>query len=90
MPVKKYVFIDLILGVQTRNLQLAIQMIDIEKDFNFGNGEGKKDPNLVHLQRFHLIGPFGPDVTGYLIKGANQLKNLALTIGKVQFQVKCC
>jgi len=48
---------SLTLGVQTRNLQLAIQMIDIEKDFNFGNGEGKKDPNLVHLQRFHLIGP---------------------------------
>ena len=55
-------------------------MIDIEKDFNFGNGDGKTDPNLIHLQRFHLIGPFGPDVCGYIIKGATELNNLALTI----------
>ena len=70
----------IILGITTKSLLNAIHMIDIVKDFNFSNGDGKRDPNLTRLQRFHLIGPFGPDVCGYMIKGSNQLKNLALTI----------
>ena len=67
-------------GITTKNLITSILLIDVLKDFNIGNGDGKDDPDLRHLEQFHLVGPFGPEVTAYMIKGAAQLKNLALMI----------
>jgi len=72
----------LIIGINTKHLANALQLqtIDVIKDFNLENGDGKDDPELKHLELFHLVGPFGPDVTSYMIKGANHIKNLALVI----------
>ena len=59
---------------------LQVQEIDVIKDLNLSNGDGKDDPDLANLELFHLVGPFGPDVTKYILKGAKNLKNLALVI----------
>ena len=69
-------------GINTKQLANALQLqtIDVIKDFNLENGDGKDDPELKHLELFHLVGPFGPDVTSYMIKGAQHIKNLALVI----------
>jgi hypothetical protein len=64
----------LTLGITTRNLITSIQMIDIEKDFNIKNGEGKDDPLLSDLEYFHLSGPFGPEVVTYILKGKTGIR----------------
>ena len=74
--IQKY-FHSKITGINTKNLHLSthIQMIDVIKDFNLNNGEGKDDPDLTHLKLFHLVGPFGPEVTSYIIKGATLIED---------------
>lgn len=59
---------------------LHFHQIDIVNDFNLGNGDGKEDPELKNLELCHLHGPFGPEITSYMIKGAQDLKNLVLMI----------
>ena len=54
--------------------------IDVINDFNVGNGDSKSDPDLKHLEQLHLAGPFGAELTKYLIRGATNLKDLALLI----------
>ena len=56
------------------------QTVDVIKDFNFGNSDVNSDPKLTHLKRFHLAGPFGPDVTCYMLDGATQIDDLGLAI----------
>jgi hypothetical protein len=34
---------------------LQLQTIDVIKDFNLENGDGKDDPELKHLELFHLV-----------------------------------
>ncbi len=72
----------LVIGINTRMTihTLHLHQIDIINDFNLGNGDGKEDPDLKNLELFHLHGPFGPEVTSYLLKGAEKLTNLALLI----------
>ena len=79
--IQKY-FHSKITGINTKNLQLSthIQMIDVIKDFNLNNDEGKDDPYLTHLKLLHLVGPFGPEVTSYIIKGATLIEDLCLGI----------
>lgn len=74
-------FFLLLSGITTKNLLSSVHsMLDIVMDLNLSNGEGKDDPPMKHLEEFHLVGPFGSDVCSYIIKGAANLKNLALTI----------
>ena len=79
--IQKY-FHSKITGINTKNLHLSthIQMIDVIKDFSLNNGEGKEDPDLTRLKLFHLVGPFGPEVTSYIIKGATLIEDLCLGI----------
>ena len=69
-----------IFGITTRHLTTLINPIDVINDFNLGNGEGKDDPDLKHLEQLHLAGPFGAEIAKYLIKGAEHLHDLALLI----------
>merc|ERR1739848_619926 len=61
----------------------GIEMIEVIKDFNLKYGEGKDDPELTNLKLLNLAGPFGPDITSYLIKGAKLIDNLGLAINWV-------
>ena len=70
----------LIFGTTTKHLTHIIHPIDVINDFNLGNGEGKVDPDLKHLEQLHLSGPFGAEIAKYLIKGAQHLHDLALLI----------
>ena len=44
-------------GINTKHLANALQLqtIDVIKDFNLENGDGKDDPELKHLELFHLV-----------------------------------
>ena len=46
-----------IAGINTKHLANALQLqtIDVIKDFNLENGDGKDDPELKHLELFHLV-----------------------------------
>ena len=46
-----------ITGINTKQLANALQLqtIDVIKDFNLENGDGKDDPELKHLELFHLV-----------------------------------
>ena len=50
-------FLFLITGINTKHLANALQLqtIDVIKDFNLENGDGKDDPELKHLELFHLV-----------------------------------
>ena len=56
------------------------QTVDVIKDFNFGNSDVNGNQKLTHLKLFHLAGPFGPDVTCYMLEGATQIDDLGLAI----------
>ena len=50
-------FLFPITGINTKHLANALQLqtIDVIKDFNLENGDGKDDPELKHLELFHLV-----------------------------------
>lgn len=77
------------LGINTRMTihALHFHQIDIINDFNLGNGDGKVDPDLKHLELLHIHGPFGPEVTSYLIKG--KLMNSSATVVVIFLFSRC-
>ena len=50
---------------------------------NLENSEENDDQGLASLKLLHLAGPFGPEITSYLIKGAKFIDNLGLAINWV-------
>ena len=56
------------------------QMIDVINDFKLETIDGKDDPNLTNLELFHLVGPFRSEVACYIIKGAEDIKDLGLGV----------
>ena len=58
-------------------------MIEVIKDLNLENTEGNDDQGLANLELLLLAGPFGPEITSYLIKGAKFINNFGLSINWV-------
>ena len=56
------------------------KIIEVIKDLNLENSEGNDDQGLANLELLHLAGPFGPEITSYLIKDAKFIDNLGLAI----------